>query len=270
MDKYSISVVIPTYNPQEYLYECLSSIKKQTFQIKLFEILIILNGKKEPWFRNIEKYIVDNFSGYNISLIYTDVKGVSNARNIGIENANGKYIAFIDDDDLVSERYLEAMYDIAQHNIMPLSYLKAFKNDISNEIDDYITKLYEKNISRKIDILNTRSYFSVPYCKLIDKDIIANRRFDKRFQTTEDGLFMFAISDKINNIQFTDRSAIYYRRVREHSLSTTKTPFLSTTKNYLLTIIAFTIIYIKHPQKYNFFFYISRILATVRSLLVNR
>ena len=54
-----ISVIIPTYKPKEYIWECLDSLKSQTFDKKEFEIILILNGCKEPYYSEIDKYIME-------------------------------------------------------------------------------------------------------------------------------------------------------------------------------------------------------------------
>lgn len=81
----------------------MEAIRNQTLTQNEFETLVILNGCKEPYFEQIQKYI--NVHSSNIRLIQTDVHGVSNARNIGIEAAKGEYITFVDD-DIVSPAYL--------------------------------------------------------------------------------------------------------------------------------------------------------------------
>lgn len=77
-----ISIIIPTYKPDYYIWECLDSIKEQTLDKELFEVLIILNGEKEPYYNNILNYIRKN-DLLNFKIVYTEKPGVSNARNIG-------------------------------------------------------------------------------------------------------------------------------------------------------------------------------------------
>ena len=55
-----ISVIMPTYKPDYYIWECLESLKKQNIDKKLFEVLIILNGEKEPFYTSVFKYINEN------------------------------------------------------------------------------------------------------------------------------------------------------------------------------------------------------------------
>ena len=86
---YKISVVIPSYNPGRYLFDCLDSIKNQTFSMDDYEVIIILNGCFEPYFNQITEYIQYN-KLMTWRLIHTDTSGVSNARNIGISISQGE------------------------------------------------------------------------------------------------------------------------------------------------------------------------------------
>ena len=72
-----ISVIVPTYKPQYYLWECLDSLKAQTFPRSDFEILLVLNGCCEPYKSKIEEYLLMNMMR-NVRLIQTDQPGVSN------------------------------------------------------------------------------------------------------------------------------------------------------------------------------------------------
>ena len=111
-----ISVIVPTYKPQAYLWECLDSLVAQSLSKDDFEVVLVLNGCKEPWKGEIEDYIEKSMRGMNVNFIQTDVPGVSNARNVALDNARGEYIAFIDDDDFISENYLETLYKYSKPN----------------------------------------------------------------------------------------------------------------------------------------------------------
>ena len=103
-----ISVIVPTYKPDYYIWECLNSIAIQSLDKEKYEVLIVLNGDKEPFFTEIESYLKKNNLN-NFSLIYSQEKGVSNARNIGLDRAKGEYICFVDDDDFLDKNYLQEM-----------------------------------------------------------------------------------------------------------------------------------------------------------------
>ena len=101
-----ISIIIPTYKPQSYLWECLSSLSNQTFPKEDYEILLVLNGCENPYKLEIESFISKRSSNVNIQLIHTLDAGVSNARNIALSYVKGEYVTFIDDDDFVSPLFL--------------------------------------------------------------------------------------------------------------------------------------------------------------------
>jgi len=262
----TISVIIPTYKPQDYILECLQSLNNQSFDKNKFEIIIVLNGEQEPYHSFISNCLSQ--CNFQYELIYTNIAGVSNARNVGIEQSKGKYLTFIDDDDLISENYLQGLYDIAKNGLIPLSYIKAFVENISNEKNFYITDVYEKMKNKNLNVLNTRSYFSTPYCKLIPRDMIGAHRFPEKLQNNEDVVFMFAISDKKMKMQFTDKTAVYYRRTRDNSLVTRKVSLAYTIKNRLKSSFAIIVIYLKSPTKYSFLFMVSRILGLLKTIVV--
>ena len=139
-----ISVIIPSYKPQPYLYECLMSLEKQTFDKAEFEVIIILNGCNEPYQSEIEQFV--SHVSLCVRVMQTDVPGVSNARNIGLDVAQGDFVTFVDDDDLVSETYLEGMYAIAAQGRIPLSNLIAFQEDDLQKHIPYCCK-FQKLVS---------------------------------------------------------------------------------------------------------------------------
>ena len=116
------TIIIPTYQPGEYIYECLGSITKQTLPAADFETIIILNGPKEPYYTQIKEY-VDKYDSHNFTFIYTNVPGVSNARNVGLDNAKGEYITFVDDDDIISSEYLEELLAVSSPTCVGVDHI---------------------------------------------------------------------------------------------------------------------------------------------------
>ena len=83
-----ISVIVPTYKPQTYLWECLDSIYNQTFPKSDYELVLVLNGCNEPYNTQIKEWLL-NHSDLHVQYFQTDEGGVSNARNIALDNAKG-------------------------------------------------------------------------------------------------------------------------------------------------------------------------------------
>ena len=214
------------------------------------------------------KHIEIELSEYNVVYRQTDKGGVSNARNLALDLSQGEYITFIDDDDYVSPTYLEEMYNIAITGVMPLSNIISFEDGSNKLLPYYITDVYDRIKDIGISgLLTARSYMSVPFAKLIGKEIIGNRRFNRNISIGEDSLFMFCISDKISKFRCTSSDAIYYRRIRENSATTEKKKIYKHFNDYMKKLSFFTLAWIGSPFKYNFPFFISRILGSSRAFI---
>lgn len=257
-----ISVIIPTYCPESYIWECLDSLVCQSFPVNQFEIIIVINGCCDPYKKNIEDYIACKMQNLNIVLIQTDTPGVSNARNIALNKAHGKYITFIDDDDLVSPFFLEELYSKVSPNIVSICYPYAFNDGEKNiQLPYILTDTYNYCITNKIATLYSRArkFFSGPWMKLIPSSFINQRRFDVRFKNGEDSIFMFLISDCIEKLAFTSTNAIYYRRFRNGSATKKNRSKREIMTNDMRCMKEYTKYYISGG--YNTYFYLSRIAA---------
>lgn len=261
-----ISVIVPTYKPQAYLWECLDSIYNQTFPKSDYELVLVLNGCNEPYNTQILDWL-SKHKDLNVQFFQIDTGGVSNARNIALDNAKGEYVTFIDDDDLISTAYLKELYEKATPDTVSLCYPYAFNDgNIEKQLPYSITKAYDYICKYKCKKLSSmaRKFFSVPCMKLIPMSFIHDRRYDVRFKNGEDSLFMFLISDKIDKVSFTSKDAIYYRRFRENSACTRSKTKREIIANKMNMIKAYISIYLRKPQKYSLLFFITRLLGALR------
>ncbi len=261
-----ISVIVPTYKPQAYLWECLDSIYNQTFPKSDYELVLVLNGCNEPYNTQILDWL-SKHKDLNVQFFQIDTGGVSNARNIALDNAKGEYVTFIDDDDLISTAYLKELYEKATPDTVSLCYPYAFNDrDIEKQLPYSITKAYDYICKHKCKNLSSmaRKFFSGPCMKLIPMSFIHDRRYDVRFKNGEDSLFMFLISDKIDKVSFTSKDAIYYRRFRENSACTRSKTKREIIANKMNMIKAYISIYLRKPQKYSLLFFITRLLGALR------
>lgn len=219
-----ISIIIPTYKPGTYLKDCLDSINTQTINKKHFEVIIVLNGLIEPYFEYINE--LTKTYDFHAAVIATEISGVSNARNLGLSRAQGKYVCFIDDDDKISPTYLEDLYSKASPNSIVASNVKAFYDNSDKLENDYISTAFEKHIHKNapLSVLQGRKFMSSSCCKIISREIIQDRRFDTNLKIGEDSVFMAKISKNIKSIVLSDSNAIYYRRLRVGSASRKKQP----------------------------------------------
>lgn len=135
MDNILISVVVPVYNLEKYISKCINSIRNQT--LKNFELIIIDDGSSDSSYEVIKKYVIED---NRIKYIKQENKGVSSARNKGIEIAKGKYITFVDGDDSIHPRMLEDMYSLASKKRFELLFC-LFSNSMNSTLNNSINKL---------------------------------------------------------------------------------------------------------------------------------
>lgn len=263
-----ISIIVPTYKPQAYLWECLDSIYNQTFPKTDYEVLLVLNGCNEPYNAQIKEWLSEH-PDLQVQYFQTDEGGVSNARNIALDNVKGDYVTFIDDDDYISMTFLESLMLVANENTIAIACPHAFKDGHEDVKVRYpLTDIYSHLYSdKKYSPSKVRRYFSGPWMKLFPKSFIQGRRFDTRFSIGEDGLFMFLISDRFEYIRFASADAIYYRRYRDNSLITsprTKKQVRENSINLLKVMLGY---FVRSPFKYNLKFSMLQIASVLKSII---
>ena len=111
--KYGVSIVIPVYNVEKYLARCLDSVVNQTFPKGKYEIICVNDNSEDKSGEILEQYA----KLYpNLKIINQEHQGLSVARNTGIKASKGKYILFVDSDDIVALNALEVLYNYAEKN----------------------------------------------------------------------------------------------------------------------------------------------------------
>ncbi len=220
-----ISIVIPIYNAEKYLEECLNSIKNQTY--KNFEVIMVNDGSKDD-----SETICMNFlrSDSRFRYLKKENVGVSSARNVGLDNVEGDYITFIDADDWVDENYLDLLIttveknhsDIVvssykQFNNIDVFYLRAYSlqekyllNFEKMNRDDFLT-IFPKLMSANV-------CFNNAVAKLFRKELVNDLRFDTSIKYGEDLDFYFRLYLNVDSISYVDEPTYVYRM---HGDSTT-------------------------------------------------
>lgn len=264
-----ISVILPTYRPGAYLRECLDSLWVQTLSHDRFEVIIILNGCNEPYHSTIEALLKEAPDDMDVHFIQTDRGGVSNARNIGLDLAKGRYVCFIDDDDWVSPCYLEGLLDVVSgESDMAIANVQNYNEMTGMMQSDWLTNCYERNarLSGKTSLMSCRSFMSVACCKITSRASIGLYRFNTHFTQGEDSLFNAEMSHRLTHFGVAQRDVIYYRRLRATSAARSIARGRLVKENARLAW-AFAKIYIKGIRHYNFLFFASRIMACAKGTL---
>lgn len=213
-----ISVIVSVYNSQDYIGECLESVINQTY--KNLEIICVEDCGSDNSIEIIQKYIQND---NRIRLIrHKKNLGCGGARNTGINNANGKYIYFIDGDDFIENNYIENLVNtIEKYNtdiVCNSKMLKYYKNNESKNCfikkeDDFILNTvvdFNENIVKKI--------MTSALCKIYKTDFLrSNNFYFPEKLKFEDFAFLHILKTQAKSVVFTYDSTYFYRQ-REGSL----------------------------------------------------
>lgn len=144
VDKIKISIIIPVYNAELYLPQCLDSVTRQTFTD--FECICINDGSTDSSLNILKNH---SETDKRFKIISQQNSGVSQARNTGIKTACGNYIVFADPDDWLSENYLEVLYDtIEKYGCDVIASENFFYYEKTKK--KYIKRLPEKFYGKKL------------------------------------------------------------------------------------------------------------------------
>ena len=214
-----IAVLIPTYGPSTYLRQCLDSLERQTLSKTLFKVYVLHNGPIVPHSDNIVEIL--NSVTFEWEYFYSFELGVSRARNNLISMSIEPYIAFIDDDDYVSNSYLEALLNEIDQGSIVVSNIVDF--DASGVLhQNYIAAGSSRLDSKGINLFRHRKYLNTTTAKLMCRTEISGVQFNPSLNKGEDSIYMASVSNRLKRVKFTPSNVYYYVRIREDSLSRRK------------------------------------------------
>ncbi len=211
-----ISVIVPVYNVEDYLHQCMDSIISQSF--KNLEIICVNDGSTDRSYSILEEYKAKD---HRIILVNQRNQGVSSARNRGIELSTGEYISFVDPDDyLEKDAFKIASSNLENGDIDILSWgYKPFPNPSAW----HVNASSPANGVYKNDSVN--AYFNgkgsvVVWNKLYKAEIIRkNLLFNEKLQMAEDVAFNMMAFVHANKIKFISDKLYHYRIGRKESLT---------------------------------------------------
>lgn len=146
-----ISIIIPCFNAEKTIINTLNSINAQTY--KNFEVIIVNDGSEDNSEEKIKRYICENPS-IKINYFFQENRGVSVARNEGIRKACGKYITFIDADDLYHPQFLEILYTILKDSDVDIACCQYKIVDLNNDFGKEKQKIGIISLLSKEDMLD--------------------------------------------------------------------------------------------------------------------
>ena len=217
-----ISIIIPVYNVEKYLKECLNSVINQTYTN--LEIILVDDGSTDSSGQMCDEFAKkDN----RIKVIHKQNGGLSSARNAGLDVMSGEYLAFVDSDDMVDEAYIATLFDLIKKydTKIAMCYFQKFKN--TKDIENF------KNLDCKYFVLSSEEVFkytfsfhsmfmTVVWTNLYHKEIFANLRFSEGilFEYT-DIYYEIVEQQNINKTIAVTNKKLYFYRQQESSIMKT-------------------------------------------------
>jgi len=215
MNKPLISVIIPVYKVEQYLADCVDSVIAQSY--KKLEIILVNDGSPDDC-----GWICDQYASQDprVQVIHKANGGLSDARNAGLEKAKGEFIAFVDSDDIVHERFIELLYakmggaDMAfcdYQAVVDAVEANAFENDMD---DGVILRRFSGNkvLSNMDNLIRKESpIVTLAWNKLYKRRLWDTLRYPKG-RIHEDEFVIHHLIFRCDRIHFLPAKLYYYRQ----------------------------------------------------------
>ena len=224
----AISLIIPVYNIERYLRECLNSITNQTF--KDFEVICVNDGSTDSSLNILEEYSKQDS---RFKIINQENKGAGAARNNGLKHALGEYIQFLDSDDVFESTMLEELYNKIQDFNADLAVCSCKKINEQGEIIEDSNPLWPL----KLDLAPLNTAFNwkdytedilsmfcvIPWNKLCKKEMLIKNNIEfQNISSSNDVAFGHKVKICAEKIVVFDRKLIKYRYHHKESISKTR------------------------------------------------
>lgn len=231
-----ISIIIPVYNSDEYLAETIASVLKQDFTD--FEIICLYCPSKDESLQTLNSFANRD---ERIKIIHRPNEFAGQSRNYGIQNAGGKYIVFVDSDDILPSNSLSLMHDAALNTEADMICFNA--REYENELPGRLLIDYSQ-ISTGCRLLKTEDFFVVPnfsWARLYNADFLREHLIkfsDSKF--AEDVAFCVKAYVEAKSVFLFDTVVYYYRKTGKSATSKFESCYPDLLKEYMnaLTVVS--------------------------------
>lgn len=228
-----ISIIIPIYNVQKYLSECLDSLLEQTYTE--WEALLVDDGSTDDSGKICEKYALKDS---RFRVIHKKNGGAASAKNVGLDQIEGEYVGFIDSDDYVERTWLEKVMKVIINrnaDIVEFNFDKVFRTG-SKEENCYLYKEKEFTAEQYLAQYLTNWSSSLFWNKIVSASLVKKIRFRKERRCIDDEFFTYkVISDAHKIVQIND--VLYHYRQRASSAVQNKKNQLQKTEDALEVLV---------------------------------
>lgn len=212
--KDKISVIVPIYNVEEYLRECLDSLINQTYAN--LELILVNDGSKDNSYEIAKGYVLKD---ERIKLYTKENGGLSDARNFGLERATGKYIGFIDSDDKAFPNQFERLYQLIKENDSDMSMCSYLRSN--EELSDNKIKINTYEIDEIYDDIILDNINAHVWDKLYKREFFDEIKFPKGLHF-EDLAIFYKMAFNMKRITISNEQLYWYRVDRDDSITQNK------------------------------------------------
>lgn len=203
-----VSIIVPVYNVEKYIEKCIDSLINQT--LKDIEIILIDDGSTDR-----SGLLCDQLAKQDnrIKVIHKENSGVSSARNLGLDNAEGEYVGFVDPDDWCETDMFEQMYTLgSQSNADAIicGYYHENGNEKSIEIPKMKGVISSKHALYQCIKGIGHGYFTSVWNKLIKRKAIGNILFNEKYTISEDEMFIVELFPLLKDIFIVDKPLYHW------------------------------------------------------------
>lgn len=249
-----ISIIIPTYNAESTINSAINSLLKQYY--KNIEIIIIDDGSTDS---TVNKVKLLQRNDNRIMLICKENTGVSDTRNVGLKNASGDYITFLDADDYVERDMYTKMVSELEKNYADICICSYYEILNGNKKGVYFPWNEEERVFYEKDIYDLliplyiaklknekNSIWGTVWRTLIKKDIACNIMFNKKISIAEDLIYLIDVYTKSNKVVVLNQCLYNYVRTKNSSIGKYKKDLKETNKRLHIELL-------KRLNEINFF-----------------
>lgn len=212
-----VSVIIPLYNKERYIRRCLDSVLGQTY--KDLEVVVINDGSTDKSLAE-----ANSFQDSRLRILDVPNGGVSRARNLGIEQATGDYLLFVDSDDYISPTYIEHLVSALPHgkcDMLMFGITKVFPDGRQEEITMPLSKDEDDFYAHYMQIQNEHEGICGYVCsRMMRRSFLVENiiRFNPNIRLAEDVDFYLNCFEHNPRLAFTEETGYYYIQEADNSL----------------------------------------------------
>lgn len=216
-----VSVIVPSYKGEGTIIRCLNYLANQTLESERYEVIVVLNGYPD----SSESLIADFMKQYpdlDVKVLKTEVPSAGNARNLGLSSAVFEYTTFVDDDDFVSENYLESMWRGGSYD--HISIASVLDVDASGEVHDNVINQQLENAKnyKACRYADISSVLTMNACKMLPTSLASQLCYNSQLRSGEDVCYFTRYITRFSpgiNLSPVRSKATYYRFLSSQSVS---------------------------------------------------